>query len=287
MNENLRRMKEEYETMNASKELHDKIADAMKENKEERKGHFWRRGGIAAACLIGVFALSLNASPAFAASVSDLPGMQGIVKVLTLGRYVVEEEGFQADIVTPKIEGLLDKALEEKLNRDFKENADAVIAAFEGDMKTLQEEFPGEEVHMGVDSGYTVRTDTEEYLAIDVYILNTVGSSSTTHKFYTINKKTNDLLTLSGLFQKNADYVGVLSEYLKGEMLRVNETGEKVFWVNDDMGKNFEQIKKDQNFYIDSQGDLVICFDKYEVAPGCEGCPEFVIPRDVVADILL
>ena len=31
---------------------------------------------------------------------------------------------------------------------------------------------------------------------------------------------------------------------------------------------------------------IVVCFDKYEVAPGSSGSPEFVIPEEIVKDIL-
>ena len=36
--------------------------------------------------------------------------------------------------------------------------------------------------------------------------------------------------------------------------------------------------------YFDDKGDLVIVFEKYDVAPGYMGCPEFVIPREVYQD---
>ena len=49
---------------------------------------------------------------------------------------------------------------------------------------------------------------------------------------------------------------------------------------------NFKSIKDDQNFYLDSNGQIVICFDEYEVAPGCMGLVQFTIDPDAVADIL-
>ena len=48
----------------------------------------------------------------------------------------------------------------------------------------------------------------------------------------------------------------------------------------------FKEISKDQKFFINDDGNIVICFDKYEIAPGATGSPEFVIPNDVVKDIL-
>lgn len=286
MNKQMESIKKEYEDNMASDELKARIHASLKAEPEPivRRTKWKTVVGLAASLAIA-FTVSLNLSPVFAATIADMPGMNGIVKVLTFGRYVVDEGGFQADIETPKIEGLLDKALQDKLNAQFKDNANAIIAGFEADMKALKEDFPGEEVHMGVDSGYILRTDTKDYLAIDTYIVNVVGSSSTVHKFYTVNKHTNALVTLSSLFKEDADYITPISAYLRDEMKRQNSTGENQYWIEDEFAESFEKIKADQNFFINEAGKLVICFDKYEVGPGSSGCPEFLIPDSVIKDI--
>lgn len=285
MNEKLEKMKEEYMQIKASDTLKERIDITMKASKRN-KANTWRKITGLVAGLVIAFSLSLNLSPVFAATVADIPGMSETVKALTFGKYVVKDDGYQADIETPKIEGLLDKELQEKINREFKDNAKAVILAFEKDMKELKEQFPGEKVNLGIDSGYIVRTDNESILAIDVYIVNIVGSSSTTHKFYTIEKKTKTLITLPSLFKQDSDYITKLSEYIKAEMKRQNEKGENTYLVDDPKFGGFKSIKGNQNFYINNDGKIVICFDKYEVAPGSSGSPEFVIPDEVVKDIL-
>ena len=66
-----------------------------------------------------------------------------------------------------------------------------------------------------------------------------------------------------------------------------NAEEDGMFWVEDDeFTEGFKSIKQDQNFYINSDGNLVICFDKYEVAAGAQGSPEFVIPHKVIKNIL-
>lgn len=284
MNEKLEKMKAEYMQINASDQLKEKIDNNMKRSKNN-KINTWKKIISVAACMVIAFTLSLNFSPAFAATVADIPGMNEIVKVLTFGRYVVQDGGYQANIETPKIEGLLDKELQDKINKDFNDNANALILGFESDMKELKEQFPDEEVHLGIDSGYIVRTDNESILAIDSYMVNTVGSSSTTHKFYTIDKKTKKIITLPSLFKNDSNYITKLSDYIKVEMRRQNEKGENIYWI-DEPTLAFEYIKENQNFYINNDGRIVICFDKYEIAPGSSGSPEFIIPQEVVKDIL-
>ena len=79
-----------------------------------------------------------------------------------------------------------------------------------------------------------------------------------------------------------------ISNYIKGEMKRMNKEEGGYFWVEKDETPVdvFEKIKPDQNFYINPNGELVICFDKYDVAAGAQGSPEFVIPKNVIKDIL-
>lgn len=285
MNKKLEKIKEEYMRINASDALRERIDNTMKRGRKTNTGSRKMIAG-AAACLVITFVSSLNFSPVFAATVADIPGMSGIVEVLTFRRHVVNDRGYQADIKIPKIEGLLDKELQDKLNKDFRDNANALILAFESDMKELKKQFPGKKVNLGINSGYIVKTDNESTLAIDVYMVNTVGSSSTTHKFYTIDKKSKTLLTLPSLFKKDSDYVKVLSDYIKADMRRQNEKLKNTYWVDDKTFGPFKGITENQNFYINNDGRIVICFDKYEVGPGSTGSPEFVIPEEVVKGIL-
>lgn len=62
------------------------------------------------------------------------------------------------------------------------------------------------------------------------------------------------------------------------------EANEEVsFFIDDqDMPElNFKTIDQDQQFYINSDGDLVICFDEGEVAPMYMGTLEFIIPQEL------
>ena len=62
------------------------------------------------------------------------------------------------------------------------------------------------------------------------------------------------------------------------------EANEEVsFFIDDqDMPElNFKTIDQDQQFYINSDGDLVICFDEGEVAPMYMGTLEFIIPEEL------
>lgn len=262
----------------------DEMERCSMKNKNVSFGLF-KKTMYSAACIAAAFVLMFNCIPSLAYAVSDIPILGDVVRVVTFGRFEVQEDGYEAKVVTPKVEGLLNKELEEKLNKEFQENANAIICAFEKDVKELKEVY-GDDFHLGIEADYIVRTDNEDILAIDSYIVNTVASSSTKHSFYNIDKKTGTLIELESLFKKEADYVTPISEYIISEMRKQNEEGTGYFWTDEKDVDNFEKIKENQNFFINDNGNIVICFDKYEVAAGAQGCPEFEIPNEVIKNIL-
>lgn len=282
---NFNKIRQEYEAIKASDEFKSKINDTIKQENQKKKFHFKATiGSISAAA---AFVIAFNCLPSLANATADIPILSSLVRVVTLGKYEVKDNGYEAKVVTPKVEGLLDKELEQKLNNEFKENADSVIKAYEKDVRDLKKEYGDDTIHMGVDSDYIIKTDNDDILALDVYILHTAGSSSTKHTFYNIDKKSGEILTLKGMFKKDADFTAPINEYIKNEMNRINKEEEGMFRVEkNEFDDGFQGIKEDQNFYINDKNNVVICFDKYEVAAGAQGCPEFEIPNSVVKNIL-
>lgn len=285
------RLKNNSESLKQSIKVPFDIKTAIEESEEsimENKKihtHLLKKFAISAASVAAVFVLSFNCIPSLAYAVSDIPVLKDVVRVVTFGRFEVENGGYEAKVVTPKVEGLLNKDLEEQLNKEFKENSQAVIAAFEKDVKELTAQF-GDDFHLGVEANYTILTDNDSILAIDCYIVNMVGSSSTVHNYYNIDKKTGTLIELEDLFKENADFVTPISEYILADMRRQNAEEGGYFWTDDEFIDNFREINREQKFYINDNGNIVICFDKYQVAAGAQGCPEFVIPDEIIEDIL-
>lgn len=246
---------------------------------------------IAAASIVAataLFTVGVNSSPVFAASLSNVPVVGSIVKILTFREYTVNEDSYNADIKVPSIQGLENKDLENNLNDKYLTENKKLYEDFMTDMEDMKSNGDG---HLGVSSGYVVKTDNDRLLSIGRYVVNTVGSSSTTMKYDTIDKQSEILITLPSLF-KNDSYVNIISENIKKQMIEQNKADEnKFYWVEGiekDINMDlFEKISKDQNFYINSEGKLVISFDKYEVAPGYRGVVEFVIPTEILSDSLV
>ena len=49
--------------------------------------------------------------------------------------------------------------------------------------------------------------------------------------------------------------------------------------AEDDMVEGFQSVDENTKFYINKDGNPVVCFEKYEVAPGYMGFQEFEIDK--------
>ena len=238
--------------------------------------------GLASVLLI--FVLSINMNQAFAISMRQVPVLGDLVKVLIFRTYSVNDALYHVEIDIPVIEGLEDTDLQNRINEKYLEDSQLLYENFQRDMAELQAAGGG---HLGVDSGFIVKTETDKLLSIGRYVVNTVGSSSTVMHYDTIDKENSFMLTLPSLF-KTDDYVEIISENIIDQMRSQMAVDENIYyWVEDEAISNFTVIKADQNFYISDQGKLVIAFDKYEVAPGYMGLCEFEIPTEILTDYLV
>lgn len=203
--------------------------------------------------------------------------------MLTFREYDVNDDQYNANIKVSSIKGLENKTLENSLNEKYLAENKKLYEGFIADMESLKKNGGG---NLGVESGYTVKTDTDRILSIGRYVVNTVGSSSTTMKYDTIDKKNEILITLPSLF-KDDKYIDVISENIKEQMIEENRADKKKFYWVEGIEQNgtvelFNKILSEQNFYINPEGKLVISFDKYEVAPGYMGIVEFIIPTEAI-----
>ena len=239
-----------------------------------------------AAAIAASFVLMVNCIPSLAYAASDVPILGDIVRVVTFGRFEVQEDNYEANITTPKIEGLLNKDLENKLNKELKDNANTIIAAFESDIKKMSDMYGDKNFHLSVTADYEVKTDNEDILAVNFYFTTIEASAVTANRFYNIDKKSGTLITLDSLFKKDADYVTPISNYILSEMKKQNDDGTGFYFLDGEEEQRFTKIRNDQHFYINNAGNIVICFDEYEVAAGAQGCPEFEIPKEIIKDIL-
>ncbi|MCM1055300.1 MAG: GHKL domain-containing protein [Bacteroides sp.] len=133
------------------------------------------------------------------------------------------------------------------------------------------------------DMRYTVIRDDERYFVSQFCATINAGGSMDFNRWIVFDKDGEKVLELSDMFEEGADYTAVLSAEILGQMTYKNENEGAGFFIEG--SDAFTEIKEDANFYIDAFDRLVIVFDEYEVAPGFMGCPEFIIPDNIMEEI--
>lgn len=315
--EKLERLKEQYEKhemTDAQKEAFMKrIKDAKTENRQRR----WKKGQralIAAAAVVAVFILLPNMSKDIAYAMGNLPVVGGIVKVVTFRDYQYEAERHNADISVPEIvpgedlavadgsETATDGGTEtaenkttaddttrqetlkkttDEINAEIQQITDEIIAEFE--------EFAAdEEGYQDVVVKSEILATSERYFTLKLICYQGAGSGAEWDYFYTIDLDTGERIALPELFEEGSDYIGLISENIKEQMrTQMKEDDSLYYWVDEtDVPEwNFKQITDETSFYLNQDGNVVICFNEGDVAPMYMGCVEFVIPDEVLSEI--
>ncbi|NLG92897.1 MAG: anti-sigma-V factor rsiV [Clostridiales bacterium] len=288
----LDQLKKEYMNTPIPQELDFLVRKTLRENgvySIPNKKAFRKLGAIAAsiAIVFGVFVAEINSSPAFAKSMAEVPVVGNLVKVLTFREYMVKDKDYEAEIKVPRIQGLKDKNLENSINEKYLQENKKLYEKFMAEMQEMKKAGAG---HKGVYSSYEVKTDNDTILSVGRSVLEVQADSYERVQYDTIDKKNQVLLTLPSLF-KDDQYIQVISDNIKKQMReQMKKDPNVVYWLDDkeiDPSELFHRIKKDQSFYINKDGKLVIVFNQFDVAPGYMGTPEFIIPTDVLSNILV
>ena len=283
-NDKIDKLKENYNNIEIPKELDDVINDAFNESenkKLENNKKDWRRNmkkWYASAAAIGLIIVSVNASSTFAKSLENIPVIGNIIRVVNFNNYRIDKDGMDVSISLPEVSSD-SKDLEYKLNKEFEKEGKEAYKKYEAEVEKLEKE--GKTTHKSAEMWTESIAENAKTVSVAIYNTETEASAATSRKIYNIDKKDKTILTLEGMFGNN-DYVDVLSKNILSQMKeRTKKDSNDVYFVD-----NTFKIKKDQPFYINDKGELVICFDEYEVAPGSAGLVEFVIPSNVVSKLM-
>lgn len=239
----------------------------------------WRMGGSLVTAML-MLTIATNANAAAADALAAVPVIGAFTRLVTFRSFDAQGEMAQAHIRTPHVEGLGDAELERTLNEQFDAYADALIAQYQADLTEAG-------ATGSIDSDYAVVRDDARLLSVRIDTVVTGASAQQMKRYYTVDKQTGRILTLSNLFRSGSDYIGALSEEVKRQMrARMAADPAQSYFLDEDMTDVFTQIATEQQFYVDEQGALVLSFDEYAVAPGSMGAVRFTIPTETIARML-
>ena len=240
------------------------------------------RIAASAACFVFIILFLLpNVSVTYAQALEQLPVIGDLVRVVTIRNYYYDDNHWKMDINIPQIESEDSKSVD-YINKDVSELTTALINRFYEDL-----EINGNKGYGSLNVDYEVVTNTDSWFTLKLTVCQTAASSNTYFKFYHIDKNQGKIVELGDLFNTDKFSDSLVAE-IKKQMQEQMANDENIsYWINNSgIGEEFATVSADHNFYWNENGDLVIIFDKYEVAPGSMGTPEFVIGRGVIKDIL-
>lgn len=288
----MEKWKKEYKSIKAPDNLKDKMEEAAARARQSKKKirtiRRRKRMGSAAAVLALLLILP-NTSRTAAAAMQRLPILGNFFKVVTIREYQVDEERHTADVKVPEVvpdqdseageipKETLEQARKtaEEINFDIQRVTDELIEEFKSNMEEYEDGY--EDIY--IDS--RVLTDDDRWFSLELILYQGAGSGYERRRHYTIDKTTGKRAELSDFYGEN--YIEIVSGEVKSQMRsRMAEDENVIYWLDDEEIPewNFRSIAEDQDFYVNAEGNVVICFDEYEVAPGYMGCVEFVLETE-------
>ena len=248
-------------------------------NNEEKIKPIWsniRKFNYAIAMAMLMFVLLTNVSPKFAYAMQELPIIGDIVKVITIRNYFDKDGNSEIEMEIPNIKN--DNNSQSQTNENVNEDVNQLT-------QNILDKFYAEENsenHLSIKVKSDVIENNKYWFTLKLTISELAASSDLKYKYYNIDKRTDEIVKLSDLFD-DENYKKAISEEIKKQMIsRMEKDNNVVYWIDEENEEwNFNMIEGNQNFYLSNKGNIVIVFDKYEVGPGSTGTPEFEINKQI------
>ena len=246
-------------------------------NNEEKIKPIWsniRKFNYAIAMAMLMFVLLTNVSPKFAYAMQELPIIGDIVKVITIRNYFDKDGNSEIEMEIPNIKN--DNNSQSQTNENVNEDVNQLT-------QNILDKFYAEENsenHLSIKVKSDVIENNKYWFTLKLTISEVAASSDLKYKYYNIDKRTDEIVKLSDLFD-DENYKKAISEEIKKQMVsRMEKDKDVVYWIDEENEEwSFSMIEDNQNFYFSNKGNIVIAFDKYDVGPGATGAPEFEINK--------
>lgn len=221
-----------------------------------------RNTAAVAACFVLCIGVAANVSSKAYNALKEIPIIGAITEAVTFSTYTDDSGKNIAYVEKPEIEGY------EEVSKEIDTYIDQIIADYEAhrDMGGAV----GETDRFNLTTGYAIVGETEELFSLKVWTNIVMAGTQEYNKFFVVNKATGKKIDFDDLFPTDAAKAGV-KNILLDKMGEISAKGSVTYYT--------DSLVIDQNtkFYITSENELVICFDKYEAAPGAYGVQEFRI----------
>ncbi len=264
----------------ARRRMEEGIQMAKQEKRQKNRGLIWlRRAGETAAAAMAVITVLVNASPAAAQVMEQIPVIGTIAQVVTFRTYEDHSGKGEANVEIPKIE---EEGQTLEANREIEDYADSLIREYEDKIRAGEDQ-----ENYALDSTYEVVFENDRYVCIRIDTTVVMASGTQFVKVFTVDKETGETISLLQMLGGDETMLAAVSSNIMEQMREQMAADENViYYLDSDMPEwDFKGLDGDESYYFDQDGELVVTFDEYEVAPGYMGAVEFVIPKSVTGDL--
>ena len=294
--------KKTYESIPIPEKLNEMVAQTIaSQNKEDIRMSYentkntykttsrpvWKGCMAAAAAFLVAGTVGLNASPAFAEEMSKVPVIGTLAQVLTFRSFEGTVGDVELDVTVPVVKGMDGKELPAKVNAQIQQLTTTYEAQAKEELAEYKESFfaaGGTEEEwadrtMSLFIDYDVKHFEDDILSLQVTTAKSWVSAEEAYHFYNIDLEKDAELTLADVLGE--DYVEICNTSIVDQIntrLAADENA-AFFGYGDDEGmmEGFTTVTEDTPFYLNAEGDVVISFPEYSIAPGSMGIQEFVI----------
>lgn len=290
MTDKLESLKNEYAgfSMNekAVNQMKSRIEMAKVENKIEARKRHIRGWAIAAAAALTIFILP-NSNASVANAMGNVPVLGGFFNAITIRDYHSDSKNATASV---EVNGLKSKdktgkKTTDEINREIKSLTNKYVADFKQTKKA--------DGKVDLDVSTDIIAKTDNYFTLKLTAVEAQADSYQENHYYTIDLKTGKQIQLKDLFKDGADYKSAIKADIKKQMIEHEKETEDVnYFVADSKedqeitGFSEDDLISKASFYLDKDGNIVICYNQGDVAPMYMGALEFTLEKSAVADIL-
>lgn len=269
-----------YDKLEIPKELSSVVNDAIETGlkEESKRTKTYRRIIGIAAVVIMAFILPLNTIPSYAKAVSQIPIIGELAKIFTFREYHFEDEIKYIDAKIPKFTYAGKSDLEKRVNQEISKIINEELKNAEKNAKEYYEAFietggdSKEFMPIGIDIDYEIKCITEKQVSFIITKSETFSSAYFVAYYYNIDMESGRYMTLRDLLGN--DYKEIVVQSIENTISNWNQEQKELLFED----INIEDlIDENTNFYINEQNQVVVVFDKYEVAVGSAGRLEFPI----------
>lgn len=307
----------QYEQITIPDELDDLVRNTIR-NQMERKKKTMKKtehkrsikiavrtlGALAAALVL--FCIPLNTNESFAKQMQSVPVLGKLAQVLTIRSYSYTENDTNVNVTMPEIAakdsadsdaaGVALQSAATDFTDEINTQISNIVENYEADAKArfeeykesffatggTEEEWAGRTCDVNVD--YEVTYQEGSVLSL---VLTTEESWVAVYGeryYYNLDVESGKYITLQDLL--GDDWVQICNESIDTQIKeRLAEDTEEqlLYWGygrdEDEYDWKFTTVTEDTSFYINAAGNPVVCFPKYEIAPGYMGIQEFEIVK--------